>query len=125
MEERNTNTALVLFAAGAAAGATLTYAARRARSRLRKPLTQSMTVRAPRERVERFVETRESMLQALESKRLFDNVERLELRDAPEGRGTEMHLTMRGVGKYAMKDVLRRAKSILESGETPSGRRYE
>jgi hypothetical protein len=51
-------------------------------------------------------------------------IERLEIREAPDGRGTEMYLTMRGHGKYAIKDVLRRAKALLEAGEIPTGRRY-
>jgi hypothetical protein len=48
----------------------------------------------------------------------------MEVRDAPGGRGTEIYLTMRGLGKYAIKDVLRRAKALLEAGEIPTGRRY-
>jgi hypothetical protein len=51
-------------------------------------------------------------------------IERMEVRDAPGGRGTEMYLTMRGLGKYTIKDVLRRAKALLETGEIPTGRRY-
>ncbi|HEV3152278.1 MAG TPA: hypothetical protein VGZ02_00580 [Candidatus Baltobacteraceae bacterium] len=124
MEERNNNAAITLFAAGAAAGLTLTYIARARRARMRRPVTQAATVSARREQVEAFIESRERMLEALDSKRLFDNIERVELREAPGRRGTEIYLTMRGVGKYAIKDVLRRAKAILETGEVPTGRRY-
>lgn len=118
------NTALSLFAAGAAAGLTLTYVTRNARARMRKPIVQAMTIAAARERVEEFVESRETMLAALGSKRRLGMIDRLELRDAPGGRGTEMHLSMRGLGKYEIKDVLRRAKALLEAGEIPTGRRY-
>jgi hypothetical protein len=31
---------------------------------------------------------------------------------------------MRGLGKYQVKDVLRRVKALLEAGEIPTGRRY-
>lgn len=82
-----------------------------------------MTVTLPRERIEMFVESRDQMLEALGSKRRFGLIERLELRDAPEGRGTELHLTMRGLSKYEIKDVLRRAKALLETGEIPTGKR--
>lgn len=118
------NTAFSLFAAGAAAGLTLTYVTRNARARMRKPIVQAMTIAASRERVEEFVESRESMLAALGSKRRLGMIDRLELRDAPSARGTEMHLSMRGLGKYELKDVLRRAKALLEAGEIPTGRRY-
>jgi hypothetical protein len=117
------NTAFSLFAVGAAAGLTVTYLSRRARARLRKPIVQAMTVAAPRERVEQFVETQDRMLLALGSKRRLGLVARLELCDAPGGRGTEIHLAMRGLGKYEVKEVLRRAKALLESGEIPTGRR--
>lgn len=110
-----------LFGAGAAAGLALTYFVRRARAR--KPITQAMTVTLARERVEAFVESRERMLEALGSKRRFGLIERIELRDAPAGRGTEMHLCMRGLSKYDIKDVLRHVKSLLETGEIPTGRR--
>ena len=123
MEERNNSPALGLFAAGTVAGLTLTYLARAARARLRKPITQTVTVRVERARVEEFVEAQERMLAALQSRRLLNNISRLEVRDAPADRGTEIHLTMRGVGKYAIKDILRRAKALLETGETPTGRR--
>ena len=83
-----------------------------------------MTVLAPRDRVERFIESRDLIVEALGSKRMLAAIERLEICDAPDGRGTEMHLTMRGLGKFAIKDVLRRAKALLEAGEIPTGRRY-
>lgn len=124
MNERNNKPAITLLAAGAAAGLTLTYMVRATRARLRKPITQAMTVTAPRDRVEQFVEARDRMVAALQQKKYFDNVERLELRDAPGGRGTEMYLTMRGLGKYTIKDILRRAKALIETGEIPTGRRY-
>lgn len=82
-----------------------------------------MTIAVSRDRVESFVESREQMLVALGSKRRVGMIDRLELRDAPAGRGTEMHLAMRGLGKYEIKDVLRRAKALLEAGEIPTGRR--
>lgn len=122
MTERNTS--VTLLAAGAAAGLTLTYLARSARARLRRPITQAMTILAPRERVEEFIESRESMLQALGGKRKLRTIEHIELCDAPADRGTEVYLTMRGVGKYAVKDVLRHTKALLEAGEIPTGRRY-
>lgn len=118
------NTAFSLFAAGAAAGLTLTYMTRTTRARLRKPIAQAMTMVVPRESVERFIESRESMLIALESKRRFNQIDRLEVHDAPGKRGTEIHLAMRGVGKYEIKEVLRRIKALLEAGEIPTGRRY-
>ncbi len=117
------NTALSLFAAGAAAGLALTYTARNRRARLRAPILQAMTITVPRERVEAFIESRERMLAALGSKRRLGLIERLEVRDAPADRGTEVHLSMRGVGKYEVKEVLRRAKALLEAGEIPTGRR--
>lgn len=123
MDERNNNAAITLFAAGAAAGLTLTYVLRARRARMRTPITQSVTVMASREAVESFIESRERMLEALESKRRFDNISRLELRDAPGERGTELYLSMRGVGKYGVKEVLRKAKALIESGEIPTGRR--
>ncbi len=122
MNERNTS--FSLLAAGAAAGFTMTYLTRNARARMRKPITQATTVLASRTRVEDFIESRERMIEALESKRGLSNVERLEVRDAPADRGTEIYLTMRGVGKYGVKEVLRRAKALLETGEIPTGRRY-
>jgi hypothetical protein len=122
MNERNTSVSLLV--AGAAAGLTLTYLARSARARMRKPVTQAITVVATRERVEAFIEMRDRMIEALESKRKFALIDRLEIRDAPAGRGTELFLTMRGVGKYAVKEVLRRAKALIEAGEIPTGRRY-
>lgn len=117
------NTALSLFAAGAAAGLTLTYVTRSARARMRKTIRQAMTVVAPRERVEGFIESRERMLAVLGDKRRLAMIDHLELRDAPGGRGTELHLAMRGLGKYDIKEILRRAKALLEAGEIPTGRR--
>lgn len=117
------NTALSLFAAGAAAGLTLTYVTRSARARMRKPIVQAMTIATKRERVEGFIESRERMLAVLGDKRRLGMIDHLELRDAPGGRGTEVHLAMRGLGKYDIKEVLRRAKALLEAGEIPTGRR--
>ena len=117
------NTALSLFAAGAAAGLTLTYVTRSARARMRKPIVQAMTIATRRECVEGFIESRERMLEVLGDKRRLGMIDRLELRDAPGGRGTEVHLAMRGLGKYDVKEVLRRAKALLEAGEIPTGRR--
>jgi hypothetical protein len=122
MDKRST--AVSLLAAGAAAGLTLTYAARNARARMRKPVTQAMTVLAPRDRVVSFIESRDRMIEVLGSKRMLGMIQGLELCDAPDGRGTEMYITMRGVGKYRAKDVLRRAKALLEAGEIPTGGRY-
>ncbi|MFN2449347.1 MAG: hypothetical protein ABR508_06070 [Candidatus Baltobacteraceae bacterium] len=122
MDERKTSA--VLLAAGAAAGLTMTYLTRRTRARLRKPVTQAATVLAPRERVEEFIESREHVIEALTTGKLLGNIERLEVRAAPGRRGTEIYLTMRGIGKYATKDILRRAKSLLEAGEIATGRRF-
>lgn len=122
MNQRNTKVSL--FAAGAAAGLTLTYITRSARARLRKPIVQAMTMVTPRESAERFIESRDRMLIALGSKKRFGLIERLELHDAPGSRGTEVYLAMRGLGKYEIKDVLRRMKALLEAGEIPTGRRY-
>ncbi len=122
MNERKTSVGFLV--AGAAAGLTATYLTRNARARLRKPITQAATIAVPRDRVESFIESRERMVEALESKRKIALIERLEVRDAPGSRGTEVYLTMRGVGKYGVKDVLRRAKAMLETGEIPTGRRY-
>ncbi len=118
------NTAFSLFAAGAAAGLTLTYVTRNARARMRKPIIQAMTFAVARERVEEFIESRDRMLVALGSKKRLGMISRLEVRDAPGGRGTEVHLGMRGLGKYDVKEVLRRVKALLEAGEIPTGRRY-
>lgn len=118
------NTAFSLLAAGAAASLTLTYMTRSARARLRKPIAQALTMVVPRESVERFIESRENMLIALESKRRFNQIDRLEVRDAPGSRGTEIYLSMRGAGKYEIKEILRRIKALLEAGEVPTGRRY-
>ncbi len=117
-------TPAILIAAGAAAGLTFTYLTRRTRARLRRPVTQAVTITVPRERVEEFLESRDDMLQALGSRKQLDNIERLEVRDGPGDRGTEVYLTMRGIGKYATKDILRRAKAILEAGEIATGARY-
>lgn len=122
MTERNTS--VTLLAAGAAAGLTLTYLARNARARMRRPVTQAMTILVQRPLVEQFVENRDRMMEALGGKRKLANIERLEIRDAPADRGTEVYLTMRGAGKYSVKDVLRRVKSLLETGEIATGRRY-
>ncbi len=122
MNQRNTS--FSLFAAGSAIGLTLTYLTRGRRARTRKPITQAVTIAVPRDRVETFIEARESMLLALGSKRRLALIERLEVRNAPPGRGVEVHLAMRGLRKYEVKDVLRRAKALLEAGEIPTGRRY-
>ena len=122
MGQRNMPAALL--AAGAAAGLTLTYLTRTTRARLRKGVTQAVTVFAPRTRVEEFVESREHMIEVLGSRKMMNNVARLEVREAPGERGTEIYLTMRGIGKYATKEILRRAKALLEAGEVPTGRRY-
>jgi hypothetical protein len=114
----------VLLTAGAVAGFTLTYLTRRTRAHLRRPITQAMTILVPRARVEEFIESRNHLTQALQSRKLLGNIERLEVRDAPGERGTEIYLSMRGAGKYAIKDVLRRVKAILEAGEVATGRRY-
>jgi hypothetical protein len=116
--------AFSLFAAGAAAGLTLTYATHSSRARLRKPIVQAATIAVQRERVEQFVEARDLMLVALGNKRRLGMIDRLEVSDAPSGRGTEVRLSMRGLGKYEIKEVLRRAKALLEAGEIPTGRRY-
>lgn len=116
--------AISLFAAGAAASLTLTFVTRKARARMRTPIVQSTTIAIQRERVEAFIESRERMLLALGSKRRLGQIDRLEVRDAPGGRGTELHLGMRGAAKYDVLDVLRRAKALLEAGEIPTGRRY-
>jgi len=47
----------------------------------------------------------------------------LELIPAPGDRGTELHVTMRQE-KYTVKDVVRRIKAYLETGEVPTGKRY-
>lgn len=47
----------------------------------------------------------------------------LELIPAPGDRGTELHVTMRQE-KYTVKDVVRRIKAHLETGEVPTGKRY-
>ena len=122
MNQRNTR--FSLFAVGAAAGLTLTYMTRRARARLRKPIVQAMTIVSPRESIERFIESRDRMLIVLGSKRRFSLIDRLEVCDAPGNRGVEVHMGMRGVGKYEIKEVLRRMKALLEAGEIPTGRRY-
>lgn len=122
MNQRNTSVSL--FVVSAAAGLAATYLGRSVRARLRKPITQAATILVARDRVEAFVETRECMIDALGSKRRLGAIDRLEIRDAPAGRGTEIYLTMRGVGKYALKEVLRRVKALLEASEIPTGRRY-
>lgn len=83
-----------------------------------------MTIVTPRETVERFIESRDRMLIVLGSKRRFGMIDSLEVRDAPGRRGTEVHLGMRGLGEYDIKEVLRRMKALLEAGEIPTGRRY-
>lgn len=122
MNERNTPVSLLV--AGAAAGLTITYLGRTARARMRRPITQATTVVAPRERVQRFFDASDRFAEALDEKHNLRLIDRLELRDAPDGRGTELYLTMRGVGKYGVKEVLRRAKSLIETGEIATGRRY-
>jgi hypothetical protein len=121
MNQRNT---AFLFAAGTAAGLILTYLGRTLRARTQRRTAQAMTIAAPREQVEAFVESRERILGALGSKRRMGLIERLQVCEAPGGRGTEVRLSMRGLGKYQVKDVLRRVKALLEAGEIPTGRRY-
>lgn len=91
---------------------------------MRRPVIQAMTALVPRDRVEAFIESRDRLIEALGSRRMLGAIERMELRDAPDGRGTEMYIAMRGLGKYRVKEVLRRAKALLEAGEIPTGRRY-
>ncbi|MDQ2865795.1 MAG: hypothetical protein M3R51_06170 [Candidatus Eremiobacteraeota bacterium] len=47
---------------------------------------------------------------------------RLAFIDAPGDRGTELHLAMRGA-KYDVKDVVRKIKALIETGEIPTGER--
>ena len=47
---------------------------------------------------------------------------RLALIDAPDDRGTELHLVMND-RKYNVKEVVRRLKYLLEAGEIPTGAR--
>ena len=117
-------TPAILIAAGAVAGLTFTYLARRTRARLRRPVTQAQTILVERERVHQLLESQEEFIQVLGSREYLDNIDRLEVRDAPDDRGTEMYLTMRGIGKYATKDILRRAKALLEAGEIPTAARH-
>jgi hypothetical protein len=123
MNQRNT-AAVSLLAAGAATGLALTYAARSARARMRKPVLQAMTLAVPRDRVEEFLQSRDRIAEAVGSKKMLGAIETLQICDAPDGRGTEMYLAMRGRGRYGVKEVLRRAKALLEAGEIPTGRRY-
>lgn len=102
----------------------LTYVGRTIRARTQRRIAQAMTIAVSRDQVEAFVESRERILTALGSKRRLGLIERLEVCEAPGGRGTEVHLAMRGLGKYEVKDVLRRVKALLEAGEIPTGRRY-
>ena len=116
-------TMVLLFAATAVTAATVTVFLRILRSRSLQPVRQIMTVSAPRPVVDRFVSERENLLQAAGSARALEAIERFQLRDAPGGRGTEFELYMRGRGKYAVKEVLRRAKALIEAGEIPTGDR--
>lgn len=99
-----------MFAAATAAATFGTFAARARRARSRKPLTQTLTVLAPPDRVRELLE-RSGAASAIE------------IREAPGGRGTEMQLSMRARSKYDVKDALREVKAIIEAGETPTGRR--
>jgi hypothetical protein len=117
--------AMLLFSAGLAGTLALTYGVRQIRTRTRKPITQSMTVVLPRERVDVFFASEQNVLLAAGSKKDLRLLERLELRDAPEGRGTEMYASSRfASNKYEIKNALRRAKALLETGEIPTGARY-
>ncbi|MDQ2872017.1 MAG: hypothetical protein M3R35_02680 [Candidatus Eremiobacteraeota bacterium] len=122
--DNRTNKAASISAAGVAAGIVLTYIARNARARMHKPVAQTLTALVPRERALAFIESQECMLEAAGSKRALAAVNDVELSDAPEGRGTEIRLTMRSTGKYDVKDVLRRVKALLEAGEVPTGDRF-
>lgn len=44
------------------------------------------------------------------------------LHDAPGGRGTEVYLSLHSAHKTRVKEAIRRAKSLLETGELPTGR---
>ena len=48
---------------------------------------------------------------------------RLALIPAPTNRGTELHIVMRGA-KYDVKDVVRKIKALVETGEIPTGERF-
>jgi hypothetical protein len=97
---------------------------RGARMRNAGSSTQGITILLPRERVEEFTSSREAMVRVAGSKHHALSIERLQVAGAPADRGTEVYLTMRGVGKYDVKEVLRRLKALLETGETPTGKMY-
>lgn len=44
------------------------------------------------------------------------------LHDAPGGRGTEVYLSLHSAHKTRVKEAIRRAKAILETGELATGR---
>ncbi len=113
----------MLFAATALTAATVTLLFRLARRRSLQPVRQTMTVSVDRPQVDEFIASRDNLLRAAGSMDALEAIDRLELRDAPAGRGTELELEMRGYGKYAAKEVLRRAKALIETGEIPTGGR--
>lgn len=118
--------AMLYFGAGLAGALALTYGAKLIRARTRKSIAQSMTVVVSRDRVDAFLMSEDNLVRAAGSQKDLRLFERLELRDAPGGRGTEIYASSRFArNKYEIKNALRRAKALLETGEMPTGARYQ
>lgn len=123
MERRWSIARIALFAGAAGAGYAVASAIRR-RGRA-KACTQAFTINAPPARVidffrasygDRFVDVRDDVA--------VWNGGGIYVREAPGGRGTEVHMTMhvRALDpKSVVKGAIRDAKAQLEAGEVPTG----
>jgi hypothetical protein len=123
MERRWSIARIALFAGAAGAGYAVASAIRR-RARP-KACTQAFTINAPPERVidffrasygDRFVDVREDVA--------VWNGGGIYVREAPGGRGTEVHMTLhvRALDpKSVVKGAIRDVKAQLEAGEVPTG----
>lgn len=116
-------TAYALLAGGFVGALGATYAIRSLIAARRAPVQSAMTIALPRERVEAFLNDDEDVERAAGSRDRVALLERLEVVEAPGGRGTEIHASSRRAKhKYELKNVLRRMKALLETGETPTNR---
>jgi len=120
---------------GAAGAAVVTGIALRRRFGHKRAITQALTVRVSKEQALAFFRDPERVSYAVSAAGIHLNDVGLDarddmvtwngggvyLREAPGGRGTEIHLTLHSARKYPVKDAIRRAKALLETGEIPTG----
>jgi len=107
------------------------------RHRLTRPhaITQALTIRAAKQDVFEFFRDPERAGLALTAAGVRPHELGIDARDdvvtwdgggvyvreAPGGRGTEVHLTLHTLRKYSVKEAIRRAKALLEARELPTG----